>query len=124
MPAQWSRSWQIGDVIGAAIDIQEGKVTFSLNGEWNEDASLVLLSMGRSFYPAVSMVGNWQMHIPSSTWRYAPPDSSFKAFAEDGVFKRPLSGDLQGGDRVRVQRSCQSNSSEATELAKGELGTV
>jgi Ca2+-binding EF-hand superfamily protein len=124
VPAKWLRTWQIGDVIGAAIDIKEGRVMFSLNGEWNEEATMVLHSLGRSFYPAVSMNGNWQMHIPKSSWRHAAPDMTFQAFADAGVFRRPMTNELRGGDRIRVQRSCMSNSSESIDLIKGELGIV
>jgi len=89
--AAWPRSWQGGDVIGLAIDIEDGQMYFSLNGEWVPGAQMTFKAEeNSSFFPALSMTGRFVMHIPRGSWKFAPPDEDYQAWAESGSFARPL----------------------------------
>lgn len=37
---EWGTRWKDGDVVGCAVDIDEGKVSFSLNGSWKRPMGL------------------------------------------------------------------------------------
>mmetsp|Transcript_55944 Transcript_55944/g.105402 ORF Transcript_55944/g.105402 Transcript_55944/m.105402 type:complete len:1237 (-) Transcript_55944:340-4050(-) len=89
--AAWPRSWQGGDVIGLAIDIEDGQMLFSLNGQWCPDVQMTFKAKeNSSFFPALSMKGRFVMHIPNGSWKFAPPDEDFQAWAESGSFARPI----------------------------------
>merc|ERR1719424_2034543 len=95
MDAKWPKDWQPGDVIGCAIDIEVGRMQFSMNGVWVDNASMIFHSAGRSFFPAVSMNGDFEMHIVSNTWCYLPPDEEYEGLAQGGVYKRPHTVDMK-----------------------------
>lgn len=88
--APWFRDWMAGDVIGLAIDIDGGRMQFSLNGAWEEDAEMSFQSSNCSLFPAVSMEGLYTMHIPQTTWQFSPPSDAFQAWCDSGLFTRPL----------------------------------
>eukprot|EP00927_Polykrikos_kofoidii_P049776 TRINITY_DN43789_c0_g1_i1.p1 TRINITY_DN43789_c0_g1~~TRINITY_DN43789_c0_g1_i1.p1 ORF type:complete len:1011 (+),score=185.36 TRINITY_DN43789_c0_g1_i1:141-3173(+) len=88
--AAWPRRWSRRDVIGLAANIEAGKFQCSLNGEWVPAADMSFEPTGRSFFPALSMKGGFEMHIPRRTWKYSPPSEDYRAWADDGVFARPL----------------------------------
>jgi hypothetical protein len=88
--AKWPRDWEGGDVVGFALDIDGGLARFSLNGEWIENADMQFESGSRALFPAASMKGRFLMHIPKDTWRFSPPGDGFSAWADSGVFKRPV----------------------------------
>jgi len=88
--AAWPRRWLGGDVIGFAIDIEAGQLMFSLNGEWADAAAMTFEAQGRAFFPAASMKGQFEMHIPSAAWHFAPPDEGYQSWAESGVYTRPV----------------------------------
>mmetsp|Transcript_61109 Transcript_61109/g.115442 ORF Transcript_61109/g.115442 Transcript_61109/m.115442 type:complete len:357 (+) Transcript_61109:77-1147(+) len=88
--AAWPRTWQDFDIIGLAIDIEGRQMQFSLNGDWVPSLRMTFnAERNTSFYPALSMGGPFVMHIPRASWKFAPPDSFFKAWAESGSYARP-----------------------------------
>lgn len=92
--AKWQACWQEGDVIGAAIDLDAGKMQFSLNGEWVHAASFTFKADGRSFYPAVSSQGDFTFSFAKESFKFSPPNDTYQALivAQDGargVFARP-----------------------------------
>mmetsp|Transcript_1488 Transcript_1488/g.2531 ORF Transcript_1488/g.2531 Transcript_1488/m.2531 type:complete len:1262 (+) Transcript_1488:71-3856(+) len=89
--AAWPRSWQGGDVVGLAIDIEGGQMLFSLNGQWVPDVQMTFKAEeNSSFFPALTMKGHFVMYIPKGSWKFAPPDEDFQAWAESGSFARPI----------------------------------
>merc|ERR1712150_24493 len=78
---RWPRDWCSGDVIGCALDIEVGIMKFSLAGEWVENAEMRFSTGGHSYFPAVSIEGLFEMHIPRETWQFAPPDDGYEAWA-------------------------------------------
>eukprot|EP00929_Paragymnodinium_shiwhaense_P091422 TRINITY_DN51396_c0_g1_i1.p1 TRINITY_DN51396_c0_g1~~TRINITY_DN51396_c0_g1_i1.p1 ORF type:complete len:3437 (-),score=883.73 TRINITY_DN51396_c0_g1_i1:237-10547(-) len=87
--AQWPRDWVPGDVIGCAVDFTAGKMCFALNGEWVEAAAMDFNAEGYPLFPAISVSGNFVMHIPKSTWKHNAPSDDYDSWAEAGVFTRP-----------------------------------
>mmetsp|Transcript_112449 Transcript_112449/g.204494 ORF Transcript_112449/g.204494 Transcript_112449/m.204494 type:complete len:303 (+) Transcript_112449:46-954(+) len=88
--AAWPRTWQDFDIIGLAIDIEGRQMEFSLNGDWVPSLRMTFnAERNTSFYPALSMGGPFVMHIPRASWKFAPPDSFFKAWADSGSYARP-----------------------------------
>lgn len=69
----WPREWREGDVIGCAIDLDAGEMAFSLNGAWVEDAKIEFKTDGRGIFPAVSMIGMFNLHIARDSWIHFPP---------------------------------------------------
>jgi len=88
--ARWPRAWRGGDIIGLAVDIEAGQMRFSLNGEWIPEAQMTFDAGGHSLFPAVSMKGRFAMHITRESWRFSPPDGLYNAWADSGVFTRPV----------------------------------
>eukprot|EP00929_Paragymnodinium_shiwhaense_P080240 TRINITY_DN4182_c0_g3_i1.p1 TRINITY_DN4182_c0_g3~~TRINITY_DN4182_c0_g3_i1.p1 ORF type:complete len:1866 (-),score=363.29 TRINITY_DN4182_c0_g3_i1:181-5778(-) len=87
--ARWPRAWTGGDVVGCAIDLEEGKMSFSLNGEWITEADINFKARGQRFYPAVTMAGSFELHLPRYTWKFRPPGSDYQAWADLGIYTRP-----------------------------------
>lgn len=85
---QWPRQWQAGDVIGLAIDIDDRTVRFSLNGNWISRVSTFTdWTNGRSFFPALSILGSFTMALTRSIWRYSPPSCSYLSWSDSGQFE-------------------------------------
>jgi len=86
----WPKAWKGGDIIGLAIDMEAGRMCFSLNGEWIESVGQEFELGGRSLYPALSMGGFFTIHISSDTWKYAPPSEDYSAWSSSaGLLTRP-----------------------------------
>lgn len=89
----WPRTWQAGDTIGLAIDIDEGVMQFSLNGQWISNYhngfsfDLYFFSLDRSFFPALSMLGSFKVGIARKSWRYSPPSDMYLAWGDSGQFE-------------------------------------
>eukprot|EP00928_Gymnodinium_smaydae_P072711 TRINITY_DN56013_c0_g1_i1.p1 TRINITY_DN56013_c0_g1~~TRINITY_DN56013_c0_g1_i1.p1 ORF type:complete len:891 (+),score=144.39 TRINITY_DN56013_c0_g1_i1:82-2754(+) len=89
-PVEWKKRWRAGDVIGFAVDLDAGKMVFSLNGEWVSSADMDCDTSGAAIYPAVSTYGFFAFHIPREAWQFSPPDEDYEPWAEKGVFTRPV----------------------------------
>lgn len=87
--ATWPRDWRSRDVIGFAVDIDAGRMQFSLNGVWVPAAAMNFTADGLALYPAVSARGRFTMHLPRGTWRFKPPGLGYEAWALRGSFARP-----------------------------------
>jgi hypothetical protein len=88
--AAWPRCWRGRDVIGFAVDVDAGQLEFSLNGEWVKNAQMTFQAAGRSVFPAVSTKGRFTMNIPKGSWQFTPPSPDYQAWAEEGVYTRPV----------------------------------
>jgi len=87
--AKWPRLWRRGDVIGFAIDIDKGKMNFTINGEWAEGAAMVFEPTGdKFFYPAGSYSGLFTMSIKRESWNFLPP-SDYQAWGSGDNYVRP-----------------------------------
>lgn len=115
---RWSRDWLEGDVVGCAIDIDSGEMAFSENGSWKTAADFTFEAGEQSFYPAISMQGDFTLHLDSSAFEFRPLDESFKPLIEEpsaraGPVDRwsPLPGAFAGslcqkcGSKVDVEES-------------------
>merc|ERR1719247_950890 len=87
--AEWPRNWLPNDVIGLAVDFEAQQMKFSLNGEWVESASMTFDLGSHELFPAVSIAGPFAMNILKQTWKFAPPDADYIAWADSGTFDRP-----------------------------------
>eukprot|EP00928_Gymnodinium_smaydae_P058574 TRINITY_DN4175_c3_g2_i1.p1 TRINITY_DN4175_c3_g2~~TRINITY_DN4175_c3_g2_i1.p1 ORF type:complete len:1453 (+),score=197.74 TRINITY_DN4175_c3_g2_i1:173-4360(+) len=90
---QWERAWKEDDVIGCAIDLDSGKMHFSLNGTWNANSDMEISSYaaGCSFYPAATMQGMFEFRISEASWLFSPPtDGHYMAWHTSGKLTRPF----------------------------------
>jgi len=89
----WPETWRDGDVVGCALDIDAGRMAFSHNGHWVDEASFDLDVFGdQSFCPAASMKGEFMFLVSRSAWCFKPPDLSYRPLMKQGpggAFKRP-----------------------------------
>lgn len=76
-------------MIGLALDIEAGCMSFSLNGEWIDSVAQEFELKGHSLYPALSMGGFFTLHISRDTWMFAPPSADFAAWGSPDVLTRP-----------------------------------
>eukprot|EP00930_Biecheleria_cincta_P057721 TRINITY_DN43604_c0_g1_i1.p1 TRINITY_DN43604_c0_g1~~TRINITY_DN43604_c0_g1_i1.p1 ORF type:complete len:880 (-),score=115.55 TRINITY_DN43604_c0_g1_i1:142-2661(-) len=83
----WPKKWKACDVIGLAVDMDAGHMSFSLNGDWIKERGFDLA--GHSLFPAVSTKCFYTMHISQDSWKYAPPDAGYTAWGDTGVLTRP-----------------------------------
>jgi len=82
---EWPRKWCSHDVIGLAIDLDEGHMYFSLDGSWVRAAQFDFTHGGNDyFFPAVSSTGLWKMNITRARWRHKPPSEDFHGWAAHG----------------------------------------
>lgn len=88
-PARWPRDWQSGDVIGFALDFQNGYMKFALNGEWNIDLERQFAANGRALFPALSICGTFEIFVSKGDWQHNPPDYEYEAWSSNGTLKRP-----------------------------------
>lgn len=81
--AKWPRKWAEGDIIGFGLDMDAGRMDFSLNGQWIPEAGM---KFGRGdptyLYPAISSRGSFAFHLGSSSWSFAPPSTDYQAWLE------------------------------------------
>eukprot|EP00929_Paragymnodinium_shiwhaense_P031970 TRINITY_DN1779_c0_g3_i1.p1 TRINITY_DN1779_c0_g3~~TRINITY_DN1779_c0_g3_i1.p1 ORF type:complete len:1004 (+),score=229.06 TRINITY_DN1779_c0_g3_i1:16-3027(+) len=122
----WPRKWRGHDVIGFAIDLDAGRMLFSLNGDWVDSLQMTFEAPhDQGFFPAVSTKGHFVMHIPRKTWQFAAPDSSYEAWAEDGLYMRPVAmpAPLQPPDLDRQSSRVAGPGLDSTggELTSGNL---
>mmetsp|Transcript_21195 Transcript_21195/g.45978 ORF Transcript_21195/g.45978 Transcript_21195/m.45978 type:complete len:1024 (+) Transcript_21195:146-3217(+) len=75
--------WQEGDVIGCALDFEQGVLSFSENGVWSLATKWTFRAEGRWLYPAISLQGNFQMLLHSEALRYGPPSEDFGPWIEE-----------------------------------------
>ena len=61
---------------------------YSLNGAWVAAANQEPQTGGKSFYPALSMIGSLDMIIPKADWRFEPPSTDYVAWADSGSFRK------------------------------------
>eukprot|EP00419_Tripos_fusus_P054825 CAMPEP_0172804048 /NCGR_PEP_ID=MMETSP1075-20121228/4903_1 /TAXON_ID=2916 /ORGANISM="Ceratium fusus, Strain PA161109" /LENGTH=737 /DNA_ID=CAMNT_0013642559 /DNA_START=160 /DNA_END=2373 /DNA_ORIENTATION=- len=88
--AKWPKPWQKNDIVGFAIDIDGGRMNFTLNGEWAEGAAMSFEpNRTRSFYPAVSYTGLFTMHVSRDSWKFKPP-SLYQPWGTGDNYVRPL----------------------------------
>lgn len=90
----WPEKWRKGGIVGCAIDLEQGAIRFSYNGQWHEAAEFQIQATGTSFYPAVSAAGMFKFILTSSCFRCSPPDGSYEALlpaSSDGEYNRPSS---------------------------------
>eukprot|EP00928_Gymnodinium_smaydae_P055331 TRINITY_DN38908_c0_g1_i1.p1 TRINITY_DN38908_c0_g1~~TRINITY_DN38908_c0_g1_i1.p1 ORF type:complete len:574 (-),score=73.84 TRINITY_DN38908_c0_g1_i1:286-2007(-) len=85
----WPRIWMPGDVIGLAIDIDGGRMRFSLNGHWLHGEEQPFDSKAAFLFPAVTSIGPFKMQLTSEGWSHSPPDATYHAWSESGEFSRP-----------------------------------
>eukprot|EP00746_Dinoflagellata_sp_MGD_P001074 gnl/MRDRNA2_/MRDRNA2_101992_c0_seq1.p1 gnl/MRDRNA2_/MRDRNA2_101992_c0~~gnl/MRDRNA2_/MRDRNA2_101992_c0_seq1.p1 ORF type:complete len:553 (+),score=49.23 gnl/MRDRNA2_/MRDRNA2_101992_c0_seq1:87-1745(+) len=97
-PFQWPRQWQAGDIIGLAIDIDKGTIKFSFNGIWilNDSYLSKFLAMGRSFFPALTIVGSFTMALTQASWYYSPPSDTYLAWSGSGRFEYKIRSGMFG----------------------------
>lgn len=87
--SKWPRRWRRNDIIGLAVDIDAGEMTFSLNGEWVETASTNFDAAGKKIFPAVSLSGYFRMNLVRDSWLFPPPSEDYEEWADTGNFTRP-----------------------------------
>jgi len=83
----WPQGWQEGSVIGCAVDIDNGILSFAVDGHWQADAERSAEFAGRSLFPAVSLSGQFTLHLDPDSFVYGPPDSSYRPLAPLGSCK-------------------------------------
>lgn len=90
-PVPWPKTWAQSDIIGCAIDFRKRRMMFSHNGSWFDPAAMRFYAPRHSMklFPAVSIEGEFKLHIPKSTWQYRPPREGYKAWAKSGTYSRP-----------------------------------
>lgn len=76
-----SAKWQNHDVIGLAIDIQSGKMMWSLNGFWEHGPEKSFKFDGQLF-PCLQIMGRFDMFITKDTWQFAPPEEDYAAWTD------------------------------------------
>lgn len=88
--AKWPKPWKKGDIVGFAIDIDKGKMNFTLNGEWAQGAAMNFTPSGDlSFFPAGSYTGLFTMNIDRESWKYPPP-TDYLPWGSGDNYVRPL----------------------------------
>jgi hypothetical protein len=95
---KWPQTWQAGDIIGCAVDLDIGELIFFHNGMWALPAPLQL-DGETSIFPAVSTRGEFTLYFTEATFSYFPAELGFKPLMEldearsiygcRGAFKRP-----------------------------------
>jgi len=73
MEATWPTTWAPGDVVGCAVDVDVGEMSFSHNGAWVAAASFRFDPSGKLFYPAASMRGHFIFIFAEAAFRHSPP---------------------------------------------------
>lgn len=96
---KWQQTWQAGDIIGCAIDIDAEEMIFFHNGKWALPAPFKRPEDGISIFPAVTARGEFVLHFTEATFSYWSNDPSFKplmnvdeakaAYGCRGSFNRP-----------------------------------
>jgi len=93
--AKWPKQWCEGDIVGCAIDLDNGEMRFSQNGSWVSVADFTFQALGRFFFPAVSASGDFAFHFSARSFRYHPPSEDYHALyttadtSHLGIFERP-----------------------------------
>jgi len=88
---EWPRGgWREGDVIGCAVDLDSGLMTFSENGIWAPSARFIFSGEGRAFYPAMSLQGNFDLRLDAGAFEWSPPDPSYQPWLCEGRVCTPL----------------------------------
>jgi len=82
---KWPEVWSEGDVIGCAINLDAGEMSFSRNGCWHPSASMQFNSQGTPLYPAFSLRGDFTFALSSTSWRFAPPTDGYAQWANASV---------------------------------------
>lgn len=89
---KWPEAWSAGDVIGCAINLDAGEMSFSCNGYWHPVASLQFNPQGRSLHPAFSLRGDFTLALDSTSWRFAPPTDGHAQWSSAGVDSGGVAG--------------------------------
>eukprot|EP00927_Polykrikos_kofoidii_P036448 TRINITY_DN30773_c0_g1_i2.p1 TRINITY_DN30773_c0_g1~~TRINITY_DN30773_c0_g1_i2.p1 ORF type:complete len:591 (-),score=123.65 TRINITY_DN30773_c0_g1_i2:73-1845(-) len=76
---QWTHPWLVGDIVGCAVDIDAGVMSFAVNGSWEEASNIEFESRGRSLFPALSMQGDFELRLEDSLFSFRPPGDDFAA---------------------------------------------
>jgi hypothetical protein len=80
------KKWRQGDVLGVLLDLDDGRMKFSLNGTYLKKAFPLPKGYQRaSFYPAASLMTfqHLEFNFGNSPYRHAP-DSEFRSLNETG----------------------------------------
>jgi len=95
---RWPDTWQVGDVVGCALDFESSTMLFVHNGKWALPVPFEL-PRAASLYPALSGKGDFTFFFSPSTFRFSPPSNDFKALLSNedsaatfgcrGFFGRP-----------------------------------
>ena len=68
-------------VVGVALDLVNGEVFFSVNGEW--DVAFVNVPKNGQFFPAFSGVSAiLEVNFGGAKFVYGPPDGSFRTLVD------------------------------------------
>jgi len=74
----WGTTLKVNDVIGCAINIQDGEMHFALNGEWNAHASFTFKPAEQYFYPALTTRGLFEITLTAEAFEFTPPDEGYR----------------------------------------------
>ncbi|KAH9258345.1 hypothetical protein BASA81_003394 [Batrachochytrium salamandrivorans] len=100
---EWGKRWKDGDVVGCAVDIDEGKVYFSLNGSWKRPLGLAFhnCKFAGGVFPAVTGERGfkYKMNFGQQAFAHHPPSlPGFKSVFDWMVANRELNNGGSGSD--------------------------
>lgn len=84
--ASW-RCWGTNQTIGCALDIDEKKMRFAVEGEWDEAATFDGFEFEGGLHLAFSGLITGACHLQREDFAFEPPDDSFLPLAEASRFK-------------------------------------
>jgi len=73
----WSKMWSSGGVVGCAVDIDNGRMMYSYNGTWEQEACYSFDPQGRQYFPALSARGTFKLCLGRDSLRYNPPSKDY-----------------------------------------------
>lgn len=92
---KWPEAWSEGNVVGCAVNLDAGEMSFSCDGCWHPLASLQFNSKGRPLYPAFSLRGDFTLALDSTSWCFTPPHDGYVQWS---------SADVDGGGAAGLPR--------------------
>ncbi|XP_032228268.1 uncharacterized protein LOC5504108 [Nematostella vectensis] len=76
----YGRKWKEGDTVGIAVDLDQGEVSFSLNGDWSSPMGTAFtgITPDGGIYPCLSLIRGQRVSVhlgtPSNPFDYNPPE--------------------------------------------------